>query len=333
MNNGASIIHYSYFIIQNMNSNLIKNLSLAILLGLALSLIYFVNWKIIEASYYHYWGINYYLNGLTDKSYNYWQKALNIPSPYIDSVRQDWTSAIQQGYQAGAGYQPIEKVHVEGLNEIKKIIQNQPLNFFFYGYAAEYYNVFSKFDKSYLAEAEKMEQKAWELSPNRQQILYTMAKTALLINDDKERAYGLFKKAVDLNPDSGDAHFYFGLMAWDLGDKDLAIRELKIARKAGRMPKNSQEAILVGDVVADYAGDLDWAIEIYNNTLNSSQSDPLAKKNNPDIRLKLALAYFFKNDFEMARQEFTKLSEGVNLKTTAIYPELKPILLKLGLEI
>lgn len=309
---------------------MLKNLMLTILLIFAFILVYFVNWKIFQASYYHYWGINYYLNGLSDKSYDYWQKSLNIPNPYIDGARQDFASAVQQAYQTGVSYQPIEQIHLEGINEIKKVIERQPMNFFFYGYLAEYYNVFSKFDKNYLAEAEKMSQRAWELSPNRQQILYTMAKTSLLINDDKERAYGLFKKAVDLNPESGDSHFYFGLMAWDAGDHDLGIQELRIARKAGRGPKNIKEAIMVGNIIGDL-GEYDWAIEIYNNSLEGHKLDPEYGKNSPDIKLKLALVYFFKNDFEMARRHFTELNEKVTLKNTPIYPELKPILLKLGL--
>ena len=271
------------------------------------------------------------MNGLLDKSYDYWQKSLSTFNPYIYGTRQDFVSAIQQGYQAGVLYQPIEQVHLEGIEEIKKTIEEQPYNYFFYAYLAEYYNVFSKFDKKYLLEAEKMAQKAWELSPGRQQILYTMAKTALLTNNDTKKAYELFKKAVDLNPDSGDAHFYFGLMAWDAGDRDLAISELRFARQAGRFPKNTKETIMVGDVVADL-GDYDWAIEIYENALISYALDPEYKKNSPDIKLKLAISYYFKNDFEKARQRFIDLNNEVSLKNTPIYPELLPILSKLGLK-
>jgi len=307
-----------------------KKLTLTILLLLSFSLIYFVNWKIIEASYYHYWGINYYLNGLMGQSYDYWQKALNTNNPYIYGTRQDFVSAIQQAYQSGVSYQPIQQIHLEGINQIKKTIEEQPLNYFFYGFLAEYYNVFYKFDKNYLIEAEKMSEKAWKLSPNRQQILYTMAKTALLTNDDTQRAYELFKKAVGLNPDSGDAHFYFGLMAWDIGDRDVAISELRFARKVGRFPKNTKETILVGDIIADL-GEYDWAIEIYENSLISYELDPEYKKNSPDIKLKLAISYFFKNDFDNARRVFTGLNKDVSLKDTPIYPDLKPILLKLGL--
>ncbi len=316
----------------SMNQILLKNIVLIIFLTLSFVLIYFVNWKIIQASYYHYWGINYYLNGLLDKSYDYWQRALNISNPYIDGTRQDFASAVQQGYQAGAFFQPIEQIHLRGINEIKKVIERQSSNYFFYGYLAEYYNVFSKFDKNYLIEAKKMAQKAWELSPNRQQILYTMAKTALLDGDNIARAYELFKKAVDLNPDSGDAHFYFGLMAWDAGDRDLAIQELKLSRKVGRMPKNTKETIMVGDIIGDL-GEYDWAIEIYESSLYSHILDPEYKKNSPDIKLKLAISYFFTNNFEKSRQRFIELNNEVNLKNTPIYPELKPILLKLGLTI
>lgn len=304
---------------------------LLILLAPALLVIYFVNYQTLLASYHHYWGLNYYLNGLVNLSAKSWEKALTALNPYIDGTRQDYATNLQQSYTVGVYFEPIAETHRRGIEEIKKTIANQPENYFFYKFLAEHYNIFQGFDPSYLVESEKYAAKAWELSPNRQEILYTMAKTALL-KGETDKGYELFQKATELHVNAGDPHFYFGLLAFERGDSKKGFEEIALARKLGREPKTLQEAILLGNYVGD-AGDYGLAIEIYKKALKERAGEllPDFPQRALDLKLKIAIAYYFNGDRESSRQAFLDLLKEVDIKKTPIYETLKPVFKELGI--
>lgn len=310
---------------------LLMRLTLFVSICMAGLLIYFVNYPILAGSYYHYWGLNYYLNGLLNQSYQSWQKALGVPSPYLDDSRVDFATMLQQSFQSGLSFEPIEPIHQEGIRAMKEAIARHRLNYFYYNFLAEYYNVFHQYGQGYLDEADKLSIHAWSLSPNRQQILYIMAKTALLRNDTR-KGLQLFQQAVDLNPSAGDPHFYLGLLLWERGDRKQGLTELTLAWTLNRHPRTLQEAILVGNIVGD-AGDYDWAIEIYQIALADMRlrQQPDFSQKSPDLKLKIAVAYYLKGDREKARGAFLALSKEVNLAGAAVYKEIRPMLDDLGL--
>ena len=310
-------------------TNTLKYLTLIILLAVACSLIYFIHFQTLLASYYHFWGINFYLNGLKDNGYEFFQRALRIKNPYLYGTRHDFATMIQQGHQVGINFEPIAETHKEGIEQIEKIIAEQPENYFFYNYLAEYYNVFYKFDPSYLDKAEKLSAKAWEISPNRQQILYTMAKTALLKNDE-DKGYKFFEQAIALNPAAGDPRFYYGLLALQRGDVKVGLREIEFALAKGRTPKNMQEAILLGNLLGD-SGHYKRAVDIYNFALKERKNDPNYQLLSLDIKLKLGIANYYDGNNEEARRVFTELIKEIDLKKFPIYTDLAPILADLGL--
>ena len=311
------------------NGRITKIVVLITLLILSLIPVYLINYRAIKSSYHHYWGINYYLNNMKELSYKYWRTSLDTPNPYLDGSRVDFGTTIQDGYQLGIVYDPISQVHKEVIEEMKKAIQSQPENYFFYTFLAEFYNIFSDFDPSYLDEAEKLENIAWQLSPNRQQILYAMAKTALL-KGDEVRGYEAFKKAVDLNPLASDPHFFFGLVALSRQDMELGLSEIALAEKLGRRPRNFQEAISLGNLVGD-AGNYKKAIETYQFALKQFAEDPNYKIWSMDVRLKLAIAYYLDGNQAASKEAFLSLMQEVNLKQFPIYKDLRPILDGLGI--
>lgn len=311
------------------NNKITKITVLVTLLALSFVPVYFINYRTIKASYYHYWGINYYLNGVKDKSYEYWKVAINTPNPYLNGSRVDFATTIQEGYKGGIVFDNIKEVHKEGIAEMKRAIAQEPENYFHYTFLSEYLNIFSDLDRTYLDEAEKLEKAAWRWSPGRQQILYAMAKTALLKGDEK-KGYTLFQQAVDLNPAAGDPHFFLGLIALSRKNTILGLAEIALAEKLGRGPKNIQEAIILGDLVGD-TGDYKRAIGIYEAALKYYSGDPNYKLLSLDLRLKIAIAYYLKGDRAAARQTFEALMAVVDLKQFPIYPQLQPILSGLGL--
>lgn len=308
----------------------IQIIVLVFLLLLSLVPVYFINYRAIKASYYHYWGINYYLNGVKDKSYEYWKVAINTPNPYLNGSRVDFATTIQEGYQGGIILEPIQEVYKEGIVEMKKAIASEPENYFFYTFLSEYLNIFSDFDISYLNEAEKLEDMAWQWSPRRQQILYAMAKTALLKGDDK-KGYALFQRAVDLNPAAGDPHFFLGLIALARKNTELGLAEIKLAEKLGRRPKNIKEAISLGNLIGD-TGDYKKAIVYYATALKDFGGDPNYKFWSVELRLKIAVAYYYDGDREKAFQAFINLAKDVDLKVSPVYPQIKAMMEELGIQ-
>ena len=310
------------------NNKIIKIVVLTTLLIISFVPIYFIHYRAVKASYYHYWGINYYLNGLKDLSWQYWQMALQTDNPYSSGPRIDFATMLEQGYQAGIIFEPIAENHKLGIAEMKKVIAREPENYFPHHYLSEYYNVFADFDARYLDEAEKEAQKAWELSPNRQQILYSMSKTALL-RGQKEKGFALFKQAVELNPLAGDPHFFYGMLALSVGNKELGLAEIERAEQLGRLPRNMKEYIALGNLVGD-AGHYKKAIELYREGLKLT-SDPNYKIWSMDLRLKIAIAYYLSNQKEEARQTFVDLVKEVDLKISPVYPQIKQIMEELGI--
>lgn len=317
------------------NNLILQILVLIFFLCLSMEPIYLVNYRVLVGSYHHYWGLNYYLNGLISLSYNSWQKALSSKNLYIADIRQDFASNVQQGYQAGVIFNPIEQVHLEGLEAIKANIADHPFNYFYYNFLAEYYNVFYDLHAEYLVEGEKMSDKAWEISPNRQEILYTKAKTAL-VKGETTKAKDLFQKAIELNPLAGEPHLYFGILALERGDIKTGLAEVKIAKELGREPRNLQEAMIIANFVAD-AGDYDWAIEIFRVALTNMENAKVVgldfQNKKLDIKLKIAVSLYLGGRREEAREAFQELSKEVNFKEHAIYSELKPIFDSLELKI
>jgi len=297
-----------------------------LLLACGLIPVYFINWRSFYADNQQYWGINYLLNRMPNESLVSYNNALAIPNPYRDYTRKDFVFNIVQTYKQGIIIPDFDGNLKKGFGEIKEIIKNHPEDYFYYNFLADLYNE-SSFgsDLSYLEEAEKLSSKALELSPKRQEILFVMAKTKLLKGNIKE-AREIFEKSVAFNPAAADPHFFFGMMAYGTGDPKKGAEEIALAESLGRIPQSYNEAVILGDFVGDN-GNYKKAIEYYK----------LAWKYNnygvSDVWLKLAIAYFYNEQSDLARDSFFELSKRVTLKSLPIYNQLKPLFQSLKLDL
>ena len=309
-------------IIADNNRRTPKNLPIFVSVFLLISFVpIYYNYQIFNASRYEYWGANYFLNTLIESSLVSFNRALKTPTPYIDDIRKNFASTVQQAFQQGIEYPNLKGTQAKLVEELKLTIERHPEDFFNYITLAEFENTFSNYNPNYLDEAEGLSQKALELSPNRQQIYYVLAKTRLLKGDIKS-AYEIFEKVIALNPQAGDPHFYFGLIAYEMGNYQKGASEIAEAERLGRLPKDFKEAVALGNFVGDYEHNYKKSIELYKLALDK-MSDNI---NKPDVLLKLAVAYYFDNNKEQSRQTFLELKKLVDLKKIPIYPQLQPIL-------
>ena len=102
----------------------------------------------------------------------------------------------------------------------------------------------------YLAAAETQAKIALTLSPNRQEILFSLAKTKSLENDNAA-AFALAKQAFDLDPKVADSHFYYGMLAFATGKPEIGYQEVKAALALRRGWHNFYEARVACDYFAD----------------------------------------------------------------------------------
>ncbi|MBI5401388.1 O-antigen ligase family protein [Candidatus Wolfebacteria bacterium] len=305
---------------------------IAALLAIFLIPVYY-NYQIFRGANYEYWGVNYFLNQLTESSLLSFNKALKTSTPYIDDIRRNFANTVKQAYQQGTNYSNLNDLQENLANHLRLVIKRHPQGFLNYLTLAEFENIFYKFNPDYLKEAELLSLKALELSPKRQQTFYVLGKTKLL-EGDIAGAYKAFEDAVGASPDSAEPHFYFGLMAYGLGDAKKGAQEIAIAEQLGRIPQKVEEFVSLGNFVGDLEHDYKKAIKYYKIALKmvDGEINGGSSVRRQEILLKLAIAYYFDRNYEKSREMFLELNKTVNLKTLPIYPDLKPVLQELGIE-
>ena len=91
--------------------------------------------------------------------------------------------------------------------------------------------------------------------------------------------------AIALDPQVGDAHFYYSLLLLEGGDAAGGLRELDRAAALGREPRNASEA----SVAAGQLGDLG----AYKESIVYFGKALLVEPNNAEGRMKLGVVYYF----------------------------------------
>jgi tetratricopeptide (TPR) repeat protein len=128
------------------------------------------------------------------------------------------------------------------------------------------YNQVSDIDPArLLAAAERESALALALSPQRQEIYFSMSKTKAL-RGDYVGARDILKTALDFDPKVVDAHFYYGLLLSANKDFKGGYEELKKAISLGKTWKNYYEPRVVANYFMD-AGHMDEAVALYKEAL------------------------------------------------------------------
>jgi O-antigen ligase/Tfp pilus assembly protein PilF len=276
----------------------------------------------IQATYYQFWGFHLFVRNKPEAAIRSFERAIAFPTPYRWNIQRDYAVAVVQAYFYNQGSVSQEAVRraIQGMEEVASEHSFDAYNHYA---LVDMYNEASDVDASYSDRAEKQAALALELSPNRQQVLFSLAKTKTLKKENAE-ALKILKQALDLDPKVPDAHFYYGLVAHVSGEKDIAYQELRKAIAMGRPWKNFSEPLVVGNFFAD-EGHLDDAIQVYKEAKSMAPD-------NLEIMAKLGAAYYFSGKRDLAKSEFEKIMEKIDIRAAPGYAELLPILRSLGLE-
>lgn len=295
---------------------------LSFLAVLVLVVVYSLNIKPMVAANDQFWGFNYFVQNKPNLAIEKFSKAIEAPTPYSYYFKRDYATALAETYF----YRPetIDKeAVVAAIEKMEAVTREHPKDAYNHYVLVDLYNQVSSIDpERFLAAAEREAAIALELSPNRQQVLFSLSKTKHL-QGKKEEALEILEKAISLNPNIADAHFYYGLLAYDFGKIDLGYQELQKSIELGRRWKNFHEPLVVGNFFAD-SGHIDEAIELYRVAEEMEPTDL-------EVKMKLGIAYYFNNQKDLAREKILEVMTKFDITDSEAYEEIFPILRDLGL--
>lgn len=307
-----------------MRSNLfLKPVLFLILITLALSLGYFANYRLWLANRWEYFAINHFIQNQSKEGVAFLEAALTVSNPHAFYVKKDLASAIPEFYSEGRPIPGGKERVVRSMELLQEVIKEDPLYYFFYLRFADAAIEIAPVDPTYLDLAEKMLVEAEKLSPRRQATFYVLSKIKSL-KSDKEGALAAMQRAIDLDPQIGEPHFFYGLLLFDKGQVFEGLEKIKLAAKLGRGPINSDEARVVGGYLSD-AGEYDLATDYFLKAL-------MFKPDDAEARLKVGLTYYFSGNREAASRFISEVMKSHDLKQSPQYEAIKPIIQDLGLE-
>ncbi len=292
-----------------------------VILAVTVIPIYVLNIGIIRAARLQYQGFNRFANNHIQSGIDAFKQAAALWTPYRLNFKQDYATSLVSRYFSNPEAVPVSEV-VAAAGLMEEVVAEHPNDAYNHYILVDFYNQISDISPGlYLQKASDHAERALELSPDRQEVYFSLAKTKSLEGDNLA-ALALLQKAIDLNPSVADAHFYYGLIVSLEGDKERAYFELKEAIRLGRKWKTHHEARTVANFFADF-GKYDDAIELYKISLEM--------KDELETHIKLGVAYFFQGDRNAARAELGTALRGMTEIDSASVQDLLPILRELGL--
>lgn len=177
------------------------------------------------------------------------------------------------------------------IDGMKKSLEMEPLNVRFMLMLSNFYMASLQYEPSLINEADTLLQKALELSPERQEIFFSLGQIRAYQGRISE-VLPLFKKAVELNEKVAQSHWNYGLMAIVLDQKSLGEAEIKRAKELGY----SYDAAAMKQLISAYmqTKDRQKMMAVYQEWIGL---DPT----NPDVYLNLAATFYQLDEKENAR--------------------------------
>ena len=145
-------------------------------------------------------------------------KTEKILSPYTyvqENIRTDLVRVSdylvgQYGLKASNG--GVAKLYEKSLSWLDELTQNEPYNPRYFLRLAQSYNELGRQlgNSDYLNKSEEYAQKALDLAPKRQDILFVMG-YSMLLDERFDEAVKIYKKAYDADPQVPASNFYYGV--------------------------------------------------------------------------------------------------------------------------
>lgn len=297
-------------------------LALSICLISVFVLIYTFSITSWRANHGVYKGFIYLTANRAAEAIQNFKEAVGIWSPYRWFLQRDYAAAMTENFFYHPERIPKEEV-ILALKAMEESTTKHPKDAYGHYALVDMYNQASDIDpENFFAAAERHAAIALELSPNRQQVLFSLSKTKSLRGDLKG-ALRISKEALDLNPEVADAHFYYGLFLHVDGQMEAGYQELKKAIELGREWKNYHELLVVGNFFAD-SGHIEEAVELYKE---AEEREPV----DLEVKIKLGIAYYFNKQKDLAREKILEVMTKFDITTSGAYRDILPILRDLGL--
>ncbi|MBI2033870.1 MAG: tetratricopeptide repeat protein [Candidatus Liptonbacteria bacterium] len=289
----------------------------------AIIAVYFLNIQTIIAVRHQYWGFVYFVRNEPTKAVENFHQGVELWTPYRSNFKRDYATTVAEAYFYGK--LTSEDEVRRAVSTMEEVAAEHPKDFYNHQVLIDIYNQVSDVDpENFLKKAEREAEIALTLSPNRQEVYFSLSKTKFIEGKASE-AFEILKHAIELNDKVPDAHFYYGLLAFENHELEIGYQEIKKALALGRRWKRYHEPRVVGNYFAD-AGHLPEAIELYNTALELEPSDLDAKMN-------LGIAYFLVGERELARSSILEVSRNFDLKQSPRYQDIKEILDELGIKL
>ncbi len=292
-------------------------------LALAAVPVYAVNIQSLMASYHQYEGFQKFLSQDIFFGLRSFENAGNIWSPYSWNFKRDYAIAVAGQYFNYPGTVSDEDV-LKAVQAMEKVRDQHPEDAFNHYALVNLYNEVAKINpKEFTQKAEDEARIALEISPNRQETYFYLAKTKT-IEGDYAGALSILKRVLDYSPGVPDAHFYYGIMAYATGDKTAGYNEIKAAIAMGREWSTFYEPRVVAGFFAD-SGYLDEATELYKLAWEMSG------RTDVETEIKLGVAYFYGGKYDDAKLHLENAIKKFDIVKSPSYDQLEPIFRQLGI--
>ncbi len=296
---------------------------LAAFLAGAFMVSYGTVYRVARASHLEWISINYLTQKYIPEGLDYFNQALAAQTPYAAYIKKDIVSFIGELYKQNISLINMKELVQRSARELEMAVAADPNNYGFYIGFVDFIAQVGDVDPSLIPRGMALVTRAEELSPRRQTTKYALSKL-LFMKGDAQGALNALQAAVDLDPEIGEAHFYYALLLLELHRIPEAAREIDRALELGRSPRTANEARLI----AGYFGDADdyARAELY------FQQALLFEPDDMETKMKLGLVYYFDKQYDAARRMITEVMKTENLKQSPQYEALQPILKDLKLE-
>lgn len=213
-----------------------------------------------------------------------YKEAISYDVPGKYEIRHRFAQYVLEGEGKSKEIPGYRDVVLLAIEEVKKNIEENKVDYLPYLYTARLYIILGKDDpkSEYNDKSLELSLAALELAPDFVRTYYEVAQ-AYLNKKDFDKASEYFKKAVELNPDVGISHWYWGVVEFERGNIALGLSIIESALEKGLYSPSEGELGRLMNVYVqkgDY-GRIVWATE-------------LAVKRSPasaQLRASLAVAY------------------------------------------
>lgn len=273
--------------------------SIAVLIIVVFS-IYRTEVRPTQANYTTTRGIIATWHGDHEEAIKKFKEALTYDTFGKYEIRHRFAQYLIERYSSGDINDQAARELLLGIDEVKKNIRDFPRDYLPYLYISRSYILLGRSDpkSTYNDLALENAQEALKISPTFVRAFYEEAQV-YLNKKEYQKALGIFKKTIELNPDVGVSWWYLGVTQSELGDRQAAAESIKEAVIRGyQFDQNEQDILRVLNLYVD-GTDYQTIVTLYEDLV-------AIKPKNPQYRASLAASYAKIGKIDEAMREARK---------------------------